>query len=62
MPNPKKLIPPVRREIYLPPELSAILETVYYDPMKQKAKKGAINDYINSLIRKDLRERNLLSS
>lgn len=60
MPRPKKLTDCVRREIYIPVELSVIVETLHFDPMKQRAKYGAVSDYVISLIRKDLRERGLI--
>lgn len=61
MPRPKKLTDCTRREVYLPVELAAVIETLHFDPVKQRAKYGAISDYIVSLIRKDLRERGLIA-
>jgi hypothetical protein len=61
MPRPRLLTPTVRRSLLLPIDLSAILETLFHDPFKEKARYSAINTYIIGLIREDLRKRNLIS-
>lgn len=60
MARPKRPIDVVRREIYLPVNVAAILETLFFDEFKQKPQYGGINEHIISLVRKDLRERGLL--
>jgi hypothetical protein len=60
MPRPKRLFPVVRREIALPENLAAILETLFFDPVLGRAKQSAIPQYIISLIREDLKRRGLL--
>lgn len=52
----------VRREIYLPVDLAAILEVLMLDPVKGKARYGSINTYLIGLIRSDLRSRGLLDA
>lgn len=59
MPRAKKLSPQVRREIYLPQEISEILDSLFLDPMTSKARYGYINTYINALVRQDLERRGL---
>lgn len=60
MPRPKKHQATVRRGIIFPLEIDVILETLHFDPINQRAKYGAINEYIISLVRRDLRERGLI--
>ena len=60
MPRPKKLALTERRGIFFPVDLLAILETLFFDPINQRAKYGALSDYVVGLIRKDLRGRKLI--
>lgn len=60
MPRPKKLTQQVRREVYLPVNIAAILETLFLDPMSGRARYNSINTYINSLIVADLSRRGFL--
>jgi hypothetical protein len=60
MPRPKRLNEVIRRGIFFPIDILAILETLFYDPVNERAKYGALSEYIVGLIRKDLRERGLL--
>lgn len=60
MPRPKKLTQQVRREVYLPVNIAAILETLFLDPMSGRARYNSINVYINSLIVADLSRRGFL--
>ena len=60
MPRPRKLTETIRKGIFFPPDILAILETLFYDPVNQRAKYGALSEYICALIRRDLRERKLI--
>lgn len=60
MPRPKRHFPAVRREIMLPENIAAILETLFYNPVLGRAKQSAIPEYILGLIREDLKRRGLL--
>lgn len=60
MPRPKKLTKQVRREIYLPVNIAAILETLFLNPVAGRARYNSINIYINSLIVADLKRRGFL--
>jgi hypothetical protein len=59
MPRPRKHSAEVQREIYLPVAIAATLETLFFDPMRGKARYNAINVYVNALIAQDLRKRGL---
>jgi hypothetical protein len=52
--------PLIRREIYLDPQVSAILETLFLNTLTGKAQYGQVNLYITGLIRQDLSRRGLL--
>lgn len=60
MPRPKRHTPTVRKEILIPVDIMAILETLFFDPVLGRAKQNAIPNYVISLVRDDLRRRGLL--
>lgn len=57
MPRPKKHTECVRKEVYIPVPLMALIATLHFDPVRKSIQYGSFPDYILSLIRKDLRER-----
>ena len=59
MPRRRNYYQTIQREIYLPLNISAILESLFLDPVKGRARYNAINTYINSLIIDDLKRRGI---
>lgn len=60
MPRRKNEVELIRRELYLDPQITAILETLFLNPITNRATYGQINLYITGLIRQDLTRRGLL--
>lgn len=50
-------MPRTRWTVYIREDLAAKVELIILDPMREKAKYGARTAYLESLIEKDLRER-----
>lgn len=60
MPRPRKHLPTIRREVQLPADLAKILDRLHHNPVLDRPDYGAFSQYTISLIRADLKNRQLI--
>lgn len=60
MPRMKQVIRPVEKHISLPENLVAMVEVELYSEIEGKVPFGAWKNYVEDLIRKDLKEKGIL--